>query len=232
MSRSESRFRILSCRRCGSCCRSNPPALHGSDRDHYLQSWLVRQHLITFRQGEVVYDNVLDKVQPLDQELVRIRSRPGSTACIFYDYGQRACRIYAHRPLECRVFACWDPQGIFSAYARDRIQRLDLISARSALGEIIREHEKMCSWARVMDVLPEEDHAPDADQTRELARILDADHGMRHGLRTQAGASEAELDFILGRDMAAVLSSLGLRVHHAGSGYRFGVKRAVAGERW
>jgi hypothetical protein len=82
-----------------------------------------------------------------------------------------------------------------------------------------------------MDVLPEEDHAPDADQTRELARILDADHGMRHGLRTQAGASEAELDFILGRDMAAVLSSLGLRVHHEGSGYRFGVKRAVASDR-
>lgn len=229
MSSPESDSQVLSCRRCGSCCRSNPPALHGPDRDLYIQSWLVRRHLVTFRQGEMVYDNVQDKVQPLDQELVRIRSRPGSTTCIFYDHGQRGCRIYAHRPQECRVFACWAPQGILSIYAQDRIQRLDLISARSALGEIIAEHERVCSLARVMAVLPEEGNPPDGDQTRELARILDVDHGLRQGLRSQAGASEAELEFILGRDMVVVLSSLGLKVHQEGSGYRFGKKRAVSG---
>lgn len=222
MSSPESHSQALSCRRCGSCCRSNPPALHGPDRDLYVQSWLARRHLVTFRQGEVVYDNVQDKVEPLDQELVRIRSRPGSTTCLFYDHGQRACRIYAHRPLECRVFACWDPQGILSAYARDRIQRLDLISAHSALGEIIREHERMCSWARVMEVLPEEGSAPDGDQARELAHILDMDQGLRQGLRNQAGASEAELEFILGRDMAVVLSSQGGRVHQTATLIRKG----------
>ncbi|MFP4258733.1 MAG: YkgJ family cysteine cluster protein [Desulfovermiculus sp.] len=225
----ESHSRVLSCQRCGSCCRSNPPALHGPDLDLYLQSWLLREHLVTFRQGEMVYDNVLDKVQPLDQEMVRIRSRPGSTTCIFYDHGHGACRIYTQRLLECRVFACWDPQGIFSVYARDRIQRLDLISPRSALGEIICEHERMCSWARVMEVLPEEGHAPDVHQARELASILNADHGLRQGLRDQAGASDAEMEFILGRDMAAVLSSQGLKVHHEGSGYWFGKKRAESG---
>lgn len=231
MSSPNSGCRVLSCRRCGSCCRSNPPALHGPDRDLYVQSWLLRRHLITFRQGEMVYDNVQDTVQPLDHELVRIRSRPGSPACIFYDHGQRACRIYDQRPLECRVFACWDPQGILSAYARDRIQRLELISPHSALGEIVCEHERMCSWARVMEVLPEKGSAPDGYQARELVYILDMDQGLRQGLRSQAGASEAELEFILGRDMAAVLSSQGLTVHREGSGYRFGVKRAASRNR-
>lgn len=209
------------CRRCGSCCRSCPPALHGEDKELYLQGEVGRQHLVTFRQGEHVFDNVQNKVLTLDREMVRIRSLPRSQTCIFYESGQRACRIYPQRPLECRVFACWDPQDLLHRYAKDRMQRMDLVSPDSALGQIISEHERMCPWGRVMDLLPGVQRDPDSVQAQELAAILEADQGMRQGLQEKAGALEPELDFILGRSMAAVVPGLGLAVRRTRDGFSF-----------
>ncbi|MDZ7762617.1 MAG: YkgJ family cysteine cluster protein [Desulfovermiculus sp.] len=211
----------LTCRRCGTCCRSNPPALHGPDKNLYTTAALAKAHLVTFRRGEWVHDNVQDKVLSLDHEMVRIRSLPDFRTCIFYDHGQRACRIYDRRPLECRAFACWDPDGLLHMYAQDRVQRLDLIFAHSALGHIIAEHEDMCSWPQVQQLGPHVQEDPNGTQAEELARILEADQTMRRGLRERTGALEAELDFIFGREMTAVLPSLGLKVFRNRNGYRF-----------
>ena len=211
----------MTCRRCGTCCRNGPPALHGPDKELYAAGCLNRSHLVTFRQGERVHDNVQDKVQRLDREMVRIRSGPGSRSCIFYDHGQRSCRIYHRRPNECRVFTCWDPGPLLHMYTIERVQRLDLISSHSALGQIIAQHENMCSWARVIEILPGVHKDPAGNLAEELARVLKADRNIRLELRERAGASQEELDFILGRDMASVLPGLGLRVHRARSGYRF-----------
>ncbi|MFO7803085.1 MAG: YkgJ family cysteine cluster protein [Desulfovermiculus sp.] len=221
MSTPGTKTRTETCRRCGSCCRSCPPALHGEDKELYVRSEVGRQHLVTFRQGERVFDNVRNKVLTLDREMVRIRSLPRGKTCIFFEPEQRACRIYPKRPLECRVFACWDPQDLLVTYAKDRVQRMDLVSSHSALGQIIAEHEKMCPWDRVMDLLPGVQRDPVSVQAQELARILNADQGMRQGLQEQAGALEAELDFILGRSMSAVLPGLGLSVRRTGDGYSF-----------
>ena len=218
----------LACRRCGTCCLSGPPALHGADMELYSTAQVTKGHLVTFRRGEWVHDNVQDKVLCLDQEMIRIGSLPGSRTCIFYDHGQRACKIYDNRPLECRTFACWDPGGLRQIYAQDRIQRLDLIPARSALGQIIAEHEGMCSWPQALQLLGPVKKNPDGVQAEELNRILKADHEVRRGLRERAGATEAELNFILGRDMAAVLPLLGLGVIADKTGYRFEIIRTKA----
>lgn len=194
----------------------------------YSTAQVTKGHLVTFRRGEWVHDNVQDKVLCLDQEMVRIRSLPGSRTCIFYDPGHRACTIYDDRPLECRTFACWDPDGLLSIYAQDRLQRLDLISARSALGQIISEHEKMCSWPQASQLLGPLKKNPAGVQGEELKRILKADQEIRRGLRERAGATEAELNFILGRDMTAVLPLLGLSVIADKTGYRFEIIRTKA----
>jgi Fe-S-cluster containining protein len=209
------------CQRCGSCCRKNPPALHSEDKELYTQSVLKRQHLITFRQGEYVYDNVEDQVLPLEQELVRIRSKPGLRECIFYDHVRRACGIYAHRPLECRLFVCWDPTALMQVYAQDRIQRLDLIADHSGLGQLIADHEKICSWNRVLELLPCVRRNPESDHGREMAEILGMDQGLRQALRNQTGAVDVDLGFLLGRPIVSVLPSLGLKAVHTGEGFRF-----------
>lgn len=218
----------LACRRCGTCCLSGPPALHGADKELYATAQVTKGHLVTFRRGEWVHDNVQDKLLCLDQEMVRIRSLPGSRTCKFYDHGQKACKIYNARPLECRTFVCWDPGGLRQIYAQDRLQRLDLISARSALGQIISEHEDMCSWPQALQLLGPVKNVPAGVQAEELARIVRADQEIRRGLRERAGATEAELDFILGRDMAAVLPHLGLSVFADKTGYRFQIIRTTA----
>jgi Fe-S-cluster containining protein len=182
--------------------------------------------LITFRKGEHVYDNVQDQILPLDQELVRIRSKPGTPACFFYDHFQRSCGIYAQRPLECRLFACWDPTDLVQAYARDRIQRLDLIPAHSGLGQLIKDHEQMCPWNRVLELVPNLRQNPDSAEGMEIAKILKMDLGLRQALRDRAGADEVVLEFILGRSMVSVLPSLGLEAATTGNGFHLQVRRS------
>jgi Fe-S-cluster containining protein len=186
----------------------------------YTDSVLRRGDLITFRKGEKVYDNVQDRIASLDQEMVRIRSLPQSRACIFYDHGQRACRIYARRPLECRAFACWEPEGLIHIYDQGRVRRADLISEHSALAQVIAEHERLCPWSRIMELVALVAQDPDCFQAGELADMVHVDQGMRQGLRDRAGATERELEFILGRSLASVLPNLGLKVIRTGSGVR------------
>ncbi len=214
------------CQRCGCCCRNNPPAMHSQDKELYTQSVLKRQHLITFRQGEYVYDNVENHVLPLQQELVRIHSKPGLRECIFYDHTRRVCGIYAHRPVECRFFVCWDPTALMQIYAQDRVQRLDLIAAHSGLGQLIADHEKMCSWNRVLELLPCVQRNPESAHGKEMAEILGMDQGLRQALRDQTGAVDEELEFLLGRPMVSVLPGLGLKAVHTGEGFRFQMPRS------
>ncbi|MFO8032210.1 MAG: YkgJ family cysteine cluster protein [Desulfohalobiaceae bacterium] len=209
------------CSRCGTCCSRNPPGLHPQDHGLYVAGVLQKEHLLTLRAGELVWDNVQQRVQPLEQEMVRLQARPGSTACIFYQPLRRSCTIHGRHPLECRAQKCWDTREVYKAYQEPRLSRLDLVPADSALGQIIQEHETKCSYFQVRELARQILYAGDKGQEKELAEILRVDQAMRSYLQQKAGVGKFQLLFIFGRRLQDTLPGLGLEARQVADGFEF-----------
>lgn len=73
-----------SCIQCGSCCTKGGPALHNQDMDIMRRGVIMPQHLFTLRVGEKVYENVVGAVVPSQEEMVKIKGKPGSWTCLFF----------------------------------------------------------------------------------------------------------------------------------------------------
>lgn len=204
-------LKTQSCVRCGTCCTKGGPALHSQDRPLYLNGDLAKSDLLTLRKGERVFDNVREKVIELPQEIVRLRACAGSTACLFFDQASSGCSIYDNRPIECRILKCWAPSKLTAMYETDRIRRLDLISKESALGLLIKEHEKRCGYAEVKPLaaaVQRKSHRA----LQEIAARIEYDRGIRESLTQEVGAGALELDFLFGRPFQETLPAFGLHV--------------------
>lgn len=150
----------LTCDRCGECCRRSTPALHEEDLALIGgDGGLDLVHLITFRRGELVHDQIRGELVPLEQEVVKLRSMPGGWACIFLlepESGEETagCARYQARPLECRLLLCKDPEPLAEAYDTGRITRQDIVGAEGPIADLIAAHEARCGyedlaqWAR------------------------------------------------------------------------------------
>lgn len=217
------RIRRQECRRCGTCCSKGGPALHELDLDLYFEKHLDKSHLFTLRKGELAFDNVRNKVIELPEEIIRIRSEQKHKACIFFDAWQKSCSIYAHRPWECRVLKCWDTDELERDYDQNRLSRLDLIDSSSALGEIITAHENNCSYAQVKELVADIKKQKDQPALDKLGFMLEYDWALREQIGHKAGASQEELNFLLGRALEITLPGFGLevKIKDDGRGYLF-----------
>ena len=212
------------CRRCGTCCTQSPPALHAQDLVLYEDQVLGKEHLLTLRTGELVLDNIQQKVLSLEQEMVRLQSRAHSKTCIFYEQSRHSCKIYSKRPLECRALECWNTGKIHKVYQLPRLKRWDMVAKNSALGSIMQEHENKCPLTRIKTLVQEVLQGQKQSAKRELSEMVRIDNEMRNYLRVNAGAGHAQLLFIFGRSLTAVLPALGLQVQPRGSAYDFQVR--------
>jgi Fe-S-cluster containining protein len=211
------------CQRCGTCCRNGPPGLHKEDKPLYDGGWLGKADLLTLRTGEWVYDNIEEKRRILTEEMVRIRTKPGEGACLFFNSRQNHCEIYEHRPLECRVLNCWDTAAIRSVYQQHRLSRRHLIPEDSALFAIVSLHEEHCAYERVR-VLAEAIIARGEQNNRELEELSDIvqqDRRMRTALQEQTQVPEPVLEFVFGRSLDKTLPGFGLELRQTREGYRF-----------
>ena len=119
---------MSSCKRCGQCCRLGGPVLHRDDL-----SLLDRldapakgtvpfgmADLVTLRTGELVRDDVIGTLTPLESECVKLAPARGRTdwECRFLvrmpgavpgrDAG---CGIYDRRPAQCRALSCSEKEA-------------------------------------------------------------------------------------------------------------------------
>ncbi len=212
---------IQECQRCGTCCRKGPPALHIQDKELYLSGVLDKMHLITLRKGEYVFDNIQNRIEQLPEEMIRLKTREGASPCLFLDESTNNCNIYSDRPAECRAMKCWDTEGIINTYAGYRLKRKDLISADSALWEIILEHENSCSVQDLQEWVQEFKNEEREEALTQLSGIIDTDLRIRNFLQERTGADTASMEFVLGRPLDKLLPGLGLRVEFTEGKYRF-----------
>ncbi len=201
------------CARCGTCCEKGGPGLHLADRGLIESGAIPLRDLYTLREGELALDNVRGGLSPLAGDVIRIRERPGSSACFHHDPAAGGCRIYGSRPAECRALACWDTRRITALYDRDRLSRRDLLAGVSDLWELVAEHQRQCDPRRAVALVaalgaggqspaPASEPAP---ERRELSEMIAYDGHLRQ-LAAERGRAPADaMDFLFGRPLEDAL---------------------------
>lgn len=205
---------ITNCTRCGTCCLKGGPILHHEDKKILRAGHIGYQHLITIRKGEMAYNPIKGKLEPVHKEIVKVAGRGENWSCVFYDAEKASCTIYSHRFLECRLLKCWDTSEIMSIIGRNTIIRADIINPNDPIMSVIETHEQECSYQEVETLLSalskkKEKSAP----LKRLTELVRKDLSIRSFALSELGLkAEFEL-FIFGRPLFKVLKDRGLTVH-------------------
>lgn len=196
------------CRRCGDCCLRGGPCLHREDRE-IIERDLPLTDLFTIRQGEPARDNISNRICCVDEDIIKIRSRPGSTACLFFDGAHHSCAIYCSRPLECRALKCWNPKEIIDVYDKQRLSRKELLEDRKGLWELVAVHQEMCDYGKIGQLVR------DKDKTA-LAGLVRFDRSYRELVIERGLLDAAALDFFFGFPLTITIRRYGISLQDIG----------------
>lgn len=201
------------CQRCGTCCLKGGPALHSADAALFSgQDALDLSVIVTLRAGEPVRDQVRGRVVTLEHEMLKLRGKAGSQACVFYDQPARACGLYQRRPEECRALSCKDTAPLAAMYEKDRLRRCDLLPGGHPILAVLAEHEALVPVARIAPLAEmfRTGGQEALDAEAELVRMARADQAFRKGLAERAHIAEEYHEFFFGRGAAALFAAAGL----------------------
>lgn len=95
------------CVRCGECCQRYSPTLLQVDMPLFQENILGWMDVYTLRKGEMVTSPRTGDRFALAEERLKLRKRPGTRQCKFYQAEPSLCLIYERRPQQCRDQACW-----------------------------------------------------------------------------------------------------------------------------
>lgn len=185
------------CKRCSKCCKTSPPTLHSEDKSLVLTKQIPREALLTLRQGEVLFDHHLQKFVTLEREVIKIRYE--KQACIFLQ--KNNCSLYALRPLECRVFFCSNPEPLLNLKNKKLLSRLEIIEPKSAIGQLILEHEEICALSKIKGYLKE-------NNQEKLAKAINFDLTLRNYLQEKLKIKKEILDFYFGRNLKKIIATI------------------------
>lgn len=194
---------ITECRQCGTCCRKGGPAFHLSDRPLIETGRIKLADIYTIREGEPALDNITHKAGPTAMDIIKIKSQPGASTCIFYDDKNAGCVIYDDRPEECRVLKCWDTRDIEIVYRKPHLARKDLVGNMPELWQLVKEHHHECSYDRIGRMV-------EADDRNELAYVIRYDLHFRELAREKTGLDARLLDFLFGLPLEKTIRRYGL----------------------
>jgi len=205
------------CERCGECCIQGSPTLHLSDFKLFEDNILSMGDVYTLRKGELVYDNVGEELDYLKEEMIKIRERPGTKVCIFFDEDSGGCRIYDTRPYQCVYFECWNPRKFLETLNEEKLSREDLFFQNRTVRELIHAHEERCSY-KALEELFEKTQGGSRESADRILDILAYDTSIRPFISEKLGIPEEGMDLIFGRPLTATIKMFGYRVDRDGEG--------------
>jgi Fe-S-cluster containining protein len=211
---------ISECIRCGTCCEKGGPCFHIEDRMLIEKGKIPSKYLYTIRKGELAHDNVKGCLKPVDSDIIKIKGRKDSWACIFFDEVKKGCTIYDDRPLECRALKCWDARELEQIYADTRLTRKDLVSEVKGLWDLIKEHQARCDYEKIRNLIKDLAGGKSAGTRRELLEIINYDAEIRKLVVARGGLDPELLDFLFGRPLTETLGSYGIKIHQEGKKIR------------
>ena len=207
---------VKDCIRCGTCCEKGGPALHQEDRMLIEKGRIPSKYLYSIRKGELAHDNVKGRLMPVDSDIIKIKGKEGTWACIFFDEQNKGCSIYSDRPLECRALKCWDTHELEKLYAGHRLTREDLVSTVEGLWDLIKDHQARCDYEKIKKLIGDLD-GPRPDRARQkIMEIIQYDAEIRNLVLEKGGLDPAMLEFLFGRPLVQTLPGYGIKVRQEG----------------
>ncbi len=198
----------VSCRRCGVCCTKGGPALHALDAALLSEGRLSVQDLFCVRRGELAQDPRQGGVRPVDHDLIKVRGRHPSWACIFYAPEQAGCAIYESRPAECRALSCDDPRALFAVMDTPYLSRWDLVDRACALGECIAEHEARFPVASALALAQAWKEGADGAIRAELTDMVRREWCFRRAFTARVQITDEDAWPYFGRPLRMILAPL------------------------
>lgn len=199
------------CRRCGTCCIKGGPALHPEDLSLLQDKYLLKEDLITIRQGEPLLTLSGGNPQSAPAELIKIRGRGAEWTCLFFDRQNTACMIYDHRPLECALLQCWDTTKLEKVAGENLLKRHDIIEMHDPVIPFIAEQNEQCPLHMLGKLLIRATHGQDlSGAMTHLTELVNADLAIRSRAHEKLRFSlELEL-FYFGRPLFIILKQFGI----------------------
>ncbi len=214
-----------SCDQCGTCCRKGGPAIHDKDLHLLADNVLRLEDLITYRPGEFVRDESLQKVVPLEVDVVKISpaisAQEHDWTCRFLitKHKKSACALHGKHPAECRALFCKNPEFLLALPADGRQTRKQIIEYTKSPDwweELIQTHSNGCDLARVAECvvkLNEEENAK-----KELSEIITFDMSFRELVVEKAKIKPELLPFLFGRPLLGLMHQFKVEVFKTESG--------------
>ena len=200
------------CLRCGECCRLGSPSLHLEDAELLAMGVISTRQIYTLRRGEPARLNIEGKLGTLPNELIKLKEDQEKGYCRFYSEDQKSCEIYENRPSQCRYQQCWNPEALETRWREQKITRRDILKNDNDLIELLELHDDRCDPERLNYLLIHLHNTGDMTVLDQVLEILRQDVAIRSLATTKLDRDERELDFLLGRPLAEMVSSYGLRV--------------------
>lgn len=206
------RNKINRCIRCGTCCQKGGPVLHHEDKTILISGYVGHQHLVTIRKGEVAKNPINNKLEPVKQEFIKVKGKGKDWTCYFYNDKDASCNIYEHRFIECRLLKCWDTSDIISIIGKNTLIREDIINKDDPILQIIRMHERECSYTKIDELLRKISRGEDKERHIDiLNKILIKDIKIRNYAINELGMNSNYELFIFGRPIIENLNLQNLK---------------------
>ena len=203
---------MISCRRCGTCCKKGGPTFHQADQPLIENGIIPIRYLYTIRKGEWVHDPIRGSILPVNAELIKIKSKDGKGICTFYDDRNGTCQIYTHRPIECQLLTCWDTNALEAMYEKNRLSRRDLLANMAGLWELVVDHEQRCGYCHIKDLISNLKKKYEKRLAGELCEMISYDNHLRQLVIEKGQMKPEMLDFLLGRPIEETIEMYGLRM--------------------
>jgi Fe-S-cluster containining protein len=199
------------CLHCGDCCRRGSPTLMNEDLPSLRKGILRRMDLITLREGELGFDNNTRELLLLEEERIKIKEKPGTRECLFWDSATKNCTIYEDRPIQCRVMECWNPDYFSRLKSQYYLSRKELLNPDDPLVPVIETHNNRCSLSLLQKALTRAKRGF-ADAQDEALDILFFDDHLRSHLQEAQGIAREHQLFLFGRPISDLIASFGFSI--------------------
>lgn len=177
----------------------------------HLKSGRIKVHdLVTLRIGELIRDNINNKLVINAQELIKIREKKVGGGCTYYDEKNRVCNIYEHRPVQCSAQACWDEKEFMRAYDGPKPVRKDVFDDAILL-RLMEAHEKKCSY-RALETLVRQIETEGEKAVQAIIELLRFDHQIRPFVSKKMEIDLKEMGLLFGRPLTETILMFGLQV--------------------
>jgi len=191
------------CRACGQCCQKGSPALLPDDLS-LIQDGPLKGRLYTIRAGEPVKDERAGQFRTVRRERVKPMEQDG--ACCFYE-SETGCLIYNQRPAQCRLLECWDPQAWADLEAGPFLDRRQILAGDSRRLDYLTAHVARCPAEGLLELAFQA--RTDSLARDKLTDRVGFDLHVRRFAVEKGDLAPEELDLVLGRPLAVILSPLG-----------------------